>query len=68
MLALIVDIEVSFGRTDTAIGLLYLVAAAMYAGGALGGGVFAERRDARTMLSVALVLMATGLVVQGWTP
>jgi MFS family permease len=65
--ALIVSIEHSFGRSDSDIGVVYLVGALLYAGGALGGGFLAERFGARLMLMAALVALGLGLVVQGWS-
>jgi len=64
--ALVFEIEASFGRTDAAIGLLYLAGAVLYGVGGLGLGVVAERYGANRVLAGALTLLAVGLLVQSW--
>ena len=65
--SLVVSIEDAFGRSDADIGVVYLLGAVLYAAGALGGGFLAERLGGRVMLTVALVTLVVGLVVQGVT-
>lgn len=65
--SLIVSIEYAFGRSDADIGVVYLLGAALYAVGALGGGFLAELLGGRAMLTAALLVLVVGLSVQGGT-
>ena len=57
----------AFGQTDAGMGTYYLVTALAYGVGALFGGRFIRRFGARVILPAAALLMATGLVIQGFT-
>jgi fucose permease len=57
----------TFGQDDAGLGAYYLATALAYGLGALFGGRFIRRFGARVILPAAAVLMAAGLVVQGFT-
>jgi FHS family glucose/mannose:H+ symporter-like MFS transporter len=60
--SLIRSIEHDFGQTDAGIGLFYLLNAAAYVTGSLGGGIVTERIGRRRVLTAGALLMALGLV------
>ena len=57
----------TFGQTDAGLGAYYLATALAYGLGALLGGRFIRRFGAKVILPAAAVLMAVGLLVQGFT-
>ncbi len=57
----------TFDQTDAGLGAYYLATGLAYGLGALFGGRFIRRFGARVILPAAAVLMAGGLVVQGFT-
>ena len=57
----------SFGQGDAGMGTYYLVTALAYGLGALIGGPSIRRFGARVILPAAALLMAVGLVIQGFT-
>ncbi len=65
--SLILLVEPSFGQTDAGMGAYFLVTALAYATGSLAGGRLIRVRGARLILPSAAVLMAAGLLVQGFT-
>ena len=65
---LVDSIETAFSRTDSGIAAVYLVGAAVYATGAVIGGLIAERVGPRAVLSGAIALLGAGLIAQAWPP
>jgi fucose permease len=60
--SLIRSIEHDFGQTDAGMGLFYLLNAAAYVTGSMGGGVVTERIGRRRVLAAGALLIALGLV------
>lgn len=57
-----------FGRSDAEFGLVYLVFALMFATGAVGGGLIAERVGRHTVLPAAALLVAIGMATESVAP
>jgi len=66
--SLIRDIRDEFGQTDAGFGLLYLAASLAFATGAFLSGALAGRVGRRAILPAAVLLLAAGLVTQGFAP
>ncbi|MDO8484193.1 MAG: MFS transporter, partial [Candidatus Limnocylindrales bacterium] len=66
--ALIRSIERDFGQSDAGIGVFYLLFAAAYAAGSLGGGIVTERLGRRRVLVLAAVFHGLGLAALGIVP
>lgn len=66
--SLIRSIEHDFAQTDAGLGLFYFISAALYAGGALGGGLATERLGRRAVLALAALLHGVGLVALAIAP
>ncbi|MFL5779490.1 MAG: MFS transporter [Chloroflexota bacterium] len=60
--ALIRQVEADFGQTDAGMGLLFLIGAAAYGAGSLGGGAITERVGRRPVLVAGAFLGGVGLV------
>ncbi|HEV7810219.1 MAG TPA: MFS transporter, partial [Candidatus Limnocylindrales bacterium] len=60
--SLIRSIEHDFGQTDAGMGLFYLLNAAAYVTGSMGGGLVTERIGRRRVLATGALLIAVGLV------
>lgn len=60
--SLIRSIEEGFGQTDAGVGVFFFVNSVAYVGGSLLGGFLTERLGRRVVLSLAVVLLAGGLV------
>ncbi len=65
--SLILLVEPAFGQTDAGLGAYFLVTALAYAVGSLFGGRLIRARGARVILPSAALLMAAGLLTQGFT-
>lgn len=66
--SLIRSIEGEFGQSDAGMGLFYLLNAAAYASGSLGGGMITERIGRRRVLVLAAALLGIGLTLLGSVP
>ena len=66
--SLIRSIETDFHQSDAAFGLLYLVKALLYLGGAFAGGYLTERLGRRVVLSSAGALTALSILVAAVAP
>ncbi len=66
--SLIRSIKEAFGQSDAGIGLFYFLFSTAWAGGAFGGGLVVERLGRRTVLTLAAVLVAVGLLGLGLAP
>ena len=62
------EVEGAFGQTDVGLGAFYFVAAAAYATGSVVGAMATERVGRRSVLVLAAVFHAVGLVGQGIAP
>ena len=65
--SLILLVEPAFGQTDAGLGAYFLVTALAYAVGSLFGGRLIRARGVRVILPSAALLMAAGLLTQGFT-
>jgi fucose permease len=65
--SLILLVEPAFGQTDAGMGAYFLATALAYAVGSLFGGRLIRALSARMIIPAALVLMAAGLLLQGFT-
>lgn len=65
--SLVRAIENDFGQSDAGIGLLYFLGAAGYILGSYGGGMLTGRAQRKTILLVAVVLVASALGLQAAT-
>jgi MFS transporter, FHS family, glucose/mannose:H+ symporter len=63
--SLIRSIEAAFGQTDAGMGTFFFVSSLSYVAGTMGGGFLTERIGRRAVLSLAVVLLAVGLVMFG---
>jgi fucose permease len=61
--SLVRSIELDFGQSDAGLGLFYLVSAALYGTGVLGGTLVTQRLGRRPALAGGAGLMAIGLVL-----
>ncbi len=66
--SLIRSVEGQFGQTDAGLGLFYFLAAGAYAVGSFGGGFATERLGRRSVMSLSMLLIGTGLVAMGTVP
>ena len=66
--ALIRSIEPAFGQSDAGVGVFFFVNAVASVGGSIGGGLLTERIGRRPVLTVAVMLMATGLAALAMVP
>jgi len=66
--SLIREVKGDFGQTDAGFGLLFFVGAVCYAFGGLGTGLFHDRFGRRAILATAALLIATGLITEGFAP
>jgi fucose permease len=62
------QIEADFRQTDAAVGVFYLLSAISYGSGSLAGGLLTERFGRRTILVLAVVVMAVGFVTLATAP
>ena len=65
--SLILLVEPAFDQTDAGLGAYFLVTALAYAVGSLFGGRLIRARGVRVILPSAALLMAAGLLTQGFT-
>jgi fucose permease len=65
--SLILLVEPTFDQTDAGLGAYFLATALAYAAGSLFGGRLIRVRGARLILPSAALLMAAGLLAQGFT-
>jgi fucose permease len=65
--SLILLVEPAFGQTDAGMGAYFLATALSYAAGSLFGGRLIRVLGARVILPSATLLMAAGLLAQGFT-
>ncbi len=66
--SLIRSIERDFNQSDAGLGVLYLLYAASYAAGSLGGGVVTERIGRRRVLVLAALSHGAGIAALGIVP
>jgi fucose permease len=66
--SLIREIQRDFDQTDAGLGVFFLIHAATYATGSIGGGALTERIARRPVLVGGAVLMVIGLVGLGTVP
>jgi fucose permease len=66
--SLIRSIEHDFGQSDAGMGLFYLLNAAAYVTGSMGGGAMTERIGRRRVLASGALLIAIGLIALATVP